>query len=74
MEDIFSRSGISENTPPMTEPLVQILAYNGITEWGDNMLLGEEVDNTSGNLHTRKFLKHLNSVAGDILENTLPLA
>ena len=54
MEDISGISRISYNTPPITKPLFQRLAYNGMTEWGDNMLIGEEVGDTSGNAHTRK--------------------
>ena len=32
---------ISDNTPTMKYPLVQRLLYNGMKEWGDNMLLGK---------------------------------
>ena len=41
IKEILRRSKHSENIPPMTEPLVQILSYNGMKEWGDNMLRGK---------------------------------
>ena len=39
-----------------------------MTEWVDIVLLGEEVEDTSGNEHTRKFIKHLKSVTGALLK------
>ena len=50
----------------MKDTLLQSLAYNIMKEWRDNVLLGYEVDDTSGNLHTRKCLKHIKSVTGDL--------
>ena len=66
MDKISRRSRNSENTPPMTDPLFQRLSLNGMTEWGDNVLLGKEVDVSSTNMHIGKFLKHLKSITGAI--------
>ena len=74
MEDISRRSRLSDNTPTITELVVQILAYNVITELGDNVLIGEGVDNTYGNLYTRKFINHLKSVTGDLPGKASPVS
>ena len=38
------------------------------------MLLGEEVDDTSGNAHTGKFLKYLKAVTGALPEKAYPIS
>ena len=57
----------------MTEPLVQKLQYNVMTEWGENIFLGNYVEVSARNIHTRKFLKHLKSVTGKIPDKASPV-
>ena len=66
MGRISRRSILSETTPTMTEPLVQKLQYNVMTEWGDNILLGNYVEVSARNIHTRNFLLHLKLVTGKL--------
>eukprot|EP00957_Ditylum_brightwellii_P007008 530372-Ditylum_brightwellii.AAC.2 len=40
MIEVGNRSRMSESTPPMTEPLVSLLQYHGMTEFTDNILQG----------------------------------
>ena len=39
MKDISSRNRLSENSPPMTTPLVEQLGCDGMTDSGDKILL-----------------------------------
>ena len=73
MEKISRISRLSETTPPMTEPLVQKLQYNVMTEWGDNILLGNYVEVSARNIHNRKFLKHLKLVTGKLPDKASPI-
>ena len=38
-----------------------------MTEWGDNIIIGNEVEASAGKIHTREFLKHLKLVTGTLL-------
>ena len=58
----------------MIEPLVKMLSYNGMTEWGYNLLLGKDVDFSSTNTHTIKFLQHLKYVTGFLMEKSRPIS
>ena len=74
MNEISRRSRLFETTPTMKEPLVQKLQYNVMTKWGDNILLGDYIEVSARNIHTRKFLKHLNLVTGRRLEKASPIS
>ena len=45
-----------------------------MTEWGDNILLKNDVEISTGKIHTRKFLKHLKLVTGKILDKVSPIS
>ena len=57
----------------MKEPLVQKLQYNVMTEWGDNILLGNYVEVSARNIHTRNFLLHLKLVTGKLWDKASPI-
>ena len=48
----------------MTYLLVNKLGYNGMIDWGDDILKGEDIGEEMGDIHTRKFLNHLKPVTG----------
>ena len=41
MEEVDKCSRMSEKSPPMQPPLLKELEYNGITLFGDNLILGQ---------------------------------
>ena len=74
MGEIIRRSILSETTPTMTEYLVQKLQYNVMTEWEDNIFLGNYVEVSDRNIYTSKFLKHLKSVTGKLPDKASPFS
>ena len=64
MEEIGNNSRLSEKSPPMNSLLVNKLGYNGMTDWGDDILNGEDIGEEMGDVHTRNFLNHLKPVTG----------
>ena len=57
----------------MTEPLVQKLQYNDMTNWGDKIILGTAIGNSITNPRTQKFLEHLISVTVSLPEKAAPI-
>ena len=57
MKELGNIIRISENTPLIMIPLVDILKYNGITHYFYQLLLGTAPDIPSLDLHTKKYLK-----------------
>ena len=44
-----------------------------MTEWGENILLGNYVEVSARKIHTRKFLKHLKLVTVKLLDKSSPI-
>ena len=59
---IGNRSRISEDTPPTTVPLVELLQYNGLIPFREQILLGLEQDLPSRETHTRRLLIQLREI------------
>ena len=53
---------IPENTPPVIRPLVDILKYNKITYYRDQLLLGKALCIPLLYPHTNKYLKELQKI------------
>ena len=64
---------MSENTPPMIAPLINLLTYNGITPFGDQLLLDTTQDQPSLHDHNKSFLKQLISIKGRIPPPSTPI-
>ena len=45
-----------------------------MTEWVDNIFLGNYVEVSARNIRTRKFLKHLKSVTGKLPDKASPFS
>eukprot|EP00957_Ditylum_brightwellii_P089381 6805824-Ditylum_brightwellii.AAC.1 len=72
MEEVDGKSRISEETPPMTEPLVDRLAYSAITKKADQILLGTAPPITGIDEYTQLYLDQLRSVEGRLPEPAKP--
>ena len=58
---------MSENTPPMMRPLVDILNLNRITRYGDQLPLGTSPDIPSLDPHINKYINVLQEIRKIIL-------
>ena len=45
-----------------------------MTEWGDNIFLGNYIEVSARNIHTRKFLKYLKYVTGKLPDKASPVS
>eukprot|EP00957_Ditylum_brightwellii_P093160 7092939-Ditylum_brightwellii.AAC.1 len=59
MVEVAQRSRMSEESPPMTAPRVYDLQYNGITQYGDDLLLGTAPDRAEIDPYTQAYLDQL---------------
>ena len=57
----------------MTTPLVEDLLFDGMTEYGDNLLLGTEKEEERGNPHTMNSLQNLKSITGTPPDKSTPI-
>eukprot|EP00957_Ditylum_brightwellii_P071317 5421538-Ditylum_brightwellii.AAC.1 len=74
MEEVNKRSRISEDSPPMTFPLVQDLEYLVINKAADDILLGKFQPNEFIDEYTQAYLNQLISVKGILLEDASPIS
>lgn len=73
MTEIGGRSRMSERTPGMIPPLVNLLHYDGITEFGDELLRGRAPTVEGIDDHTQAYLDQLKSVSGLLPEPASPV-
>ena len=66
MKELSRRIRLSKQSPPMTPPLLKYVEYDGMTEFGNQLLLGIEPEWGIGNFHTKKPLRHVKSSMGEI--------
>jgi hypothetical protein len=64
MEEVGQRSRMSEDSPPMSHPLVDHLLYSGINTFSDDILLGKTQSFPEIDSYTEAYLKQLVSVSG----------
>eukprot|EP00957_Ditylum_brightwellii_P100169 7633808-Ditylum_brightwellii.AAC.1 len=62
-----------EKSPPMTEPLVDLLGYSGITEKADQILLGTAPPIDSIDEYTQLYLDQLRAVNGCLPQPAEPV-
>eukprot|EP00957_Ditylum_brightwellii_P036807 2787651-Ditylum_brightwellii.AAC.1 len=62
MEEVDGRSRMLEKSPPMTEPLVDLLGYSGITEKADGI-----------DEYTQLYLEQLRAVDGCLPQPAEPV-
>ena len=72
MKDIVKSSTMSVNIPPIIDPLINLLKYNGNTPFGDQLLL-DTPDLLSFHDHTKSFLKKLREIKGRLLPPATPI-
>ena len=62
MREIEQRIRISEKFLAMTLPLVNHLHFNGVTDYGNNILLGQAADIPHLEIYTKRYLQDLASL------------
>ena len=67
MKETEQRIRISENSPAMTSPLVNQLHFDGINDYGNDIILGQATDIPHLDNHTKIYLWELAT-----LTHTLP--
>ena len=72
MKEVSNRSRMSEGTPPMISPLVDLLKYNSITDYADKILLGTAELLPDIDEHTQLYLDQLKAVKGVLPEKAEP--
>eukprot|EP00957_Ditylum_brightwellii_P171350 13044174-Ditylum_brightwellii.AAC.1 len=64
---------MSEKSPPMMEPLVDLLGYSGLTEKADQILFGTAPPIDGIDEYTQLYLDQLRAVDGCLLEPAEPV-
>eukprot|EP00957_Ditylum_brightwellii_P062096 4712701-Ditylum_brightwellii.AAC.1 len=72
VEEVDSRSRMSEDTPPMVAPLVDLLGYSGITEKAGQILLGTLPPIAGIDEYTQLYIDQLRAVEGYLPETAKP--
>ena len=74
MKEILNMIRMSKNTPPMIDPLINLIKYNIITPFGDQIFLGIAPDLPSLHDHTKSFFKQLRAIKGVLQTPATPIA
>ena len=72
-KEIRRRSRLYDNSPLMTIPIVEQLGYDGMTNFGETILLETGMGQDRVNQHTRTFLRQLKYLSGTPPEKASPL-
>lgn len=72
MNEIDGRSRMSQGSPPMTEPLVNLLHFHGMTRFGDEILKGIHQAPQSLDSPSKILLENLQAVNSSLPEPALP--
>eukprot|EP00957_Ditylum_brightwellii_P156687 11925880-Ditylum_brightwellii.AAC.1 len=64
MEEVDGRSRMSEETPPMTTPIIDLLEYTGVTERTDQILLEPSPQIPGIDEYMQLYIDQLRSVEG----------
>eukprot|EP00957_Ditylum_brightwellii_P085224 6481110-Ditylum_brightwellii.AAC.1 len=73
MDEVAKRSRLSEGSPPMVEPLVNLLQYSGTTAFTNQVLLGEAPQIEGVNEYTQLYLDQLVSINGLLPNDPQPI-
>eukprot|EP00957_Ditylum_brightwellii_P154399 11749351-Ditylum_brightwellii.AAC.1 len=64
IEEVNRRSRISEETPPMISPIIDLVGYTGVTDRADQILLGTSPKIPGIDKYTQLYIDQLRSVEG----------
>ena len=73
MREIKQRSRISEKHLAMKSPLVNHLHFNGMAEYGNNILLGQTADTPHLDIHTKRYLQELAAITLSLPDQPQPI-
>ena len=72
MKEIIGIVRLSDKSPPMMISLLEQLEYNGMAEVGDEILLGREICQNTGNEFIGAFIRKLKSVTVTLPDKSSP--
>ena len=73
MREIEQQIIMSEKSPAMTHPLVNYLHYDGMTEFGKDILLGQAAEIPHLGNHTERYLQELSTLTRSLPEQAQPI-
>ena len=74
MKEIDNLSRMLEQSPAMIPPLIQHLEYNGMSDYGDQIILGTAHKIPELEADTNNFLQKLVSITGSLPDKAEPLS
>eukprot|EP00957_Ditylum_brightwellii_P047340 3596844-Ditylum_brightwellii.AAC.1 len=74
MEEVDGRSRMSEESPPMNSPIIDLVGYTGVTDRADQILLGTSPNIPGIDKYNQLYIDQLRSVEGCLPESAKPVS